>query len=564
MEEREYIIILRDFNDLDQFYEDMESRYGDNEIPSRVVECAYRRPSSRSTHYYLTDQEALEVAKDSRVQAIELNYRDKGVNISPLSGSQYSDGWDKSGTNNPNHVNWGLYRGFTRNPVSNWGADGTPSVSGQINLLQIGRNVDVVIIDGHMVAGHPEWAVNADGTGGTRLYRYNWFSHNQVVRGIDTTEYKYDFPAGTDGDHDHGNNVGAIAAGNTCGWARGANIYNICPYGSTSNATGYSNYGYDIINYVREWHRNKPINSITGRKNPTICNMSYGFNIGVFINSSFRIYFQGAEFIKPKSGWTISDRIKFGLLTGDAFSANPTAFFQIRDESIDADVADAVADGIIMVGAAGNFYGYNDVPGGLNYNNALSKSFFGGIANIPGYFYCRGPSPSCAPGAISVSAVDHTVLERKPEFSNAGPRTDIFSPGSNIMGAGYTSGVPDPRNSSFKKFKSGGTSQASPQVTGVIACALELNPSMTPVQAREYIRSIATADQLYDQSFNTTIPNDWFKQNSLYGGPNLYLAYPRDTTLERATQGAVHPKYNYRSRGASGQCWPRVKAYTRR
>jgi hypothetical protein len=68
--EKEYIIILKNAKDLDQFYEDMESRYGDDEIPSRIVECAARRPMSRSTHYYLTDEEAEQVRRDSKIGTI--------------------------------------------------------------------------------------------------------------------------------------------------------------------------------------------------------------------------------------------------------------------------------------------------------------------------------------------------------------------------------------------------------------------------------------------------------------------------------------------------------------
>ena len=133
-----------------------------------------------------------------------------------------------------------------------------------------------------------------------------------------------------------------------------------------------------------------------------------------------------------------------------------------------------------MVGAAGNYFGYNDAPTGTDYNNALSFSIANGVVNIPLYYYHRGPSPGCATGAISVSAVSDSVLEKKPSFSNAGPRTDIFAPGSNIMGAAYSGGVADPRSTNFKKYKTGGTSQAAPQVTGIIACALERYPNMTP------------------------------------------------------------------------------------
>ena len=83
-EEREYIVILKQSQDLDNFYDDMESRYGSDSVPDRIVECAYRRPMSRSTHYWLTDEEAAQVATDPRVETIERHYSDIGLQVRPM------------------------------------------------------------------------------------------------------------------------------------------------------------------------------------------------------------------------------------------------------------------------------------------------------------------------------------------------------------------------------------------------------------------------------------------------------------------------------------------------
>ena len=104
--EYEYVITLHRAQDLDQFYDDMESNYGDNEIPNRPIQCAYRRPLSRNTHYYLTEQEAEQVRKDSRVLDVSRTIADLGLVVRPMY-SQTSSGWDKSGTNNASDVNWG-------------------------------------------------------------------------------------------------------------------------------------------------------------------------------------------------------------------------------------------------------------------------------------------------------------------------------------------------------------------------------------------------------------------------------------------------------------------------
>lgn len=544
--EYEYIITLKHAQDLDQFYEDMESTYGDNEIPSRIIECAYRRPLSRNTHYYLTEAEAHQVSQDSRVESVSRTPSDLGLIITPLI--QTSDFWDKSGTNNSDHVNWGLLRGYEQTPRANWGSDGTATVSGTVNLTNIGRDVDVVIIDGHLPADHPEFAVNPDGTGGSRINQFNWFQYNSQVRGTAAGNYVYDFlgDASSIANNNHGCNVGAIAVGNTCGWARGANVYNISPYsGSTANATGYTNYSVDLLDYVRVWHQNKPINPKTGRKNPTICNMSYGYSGSYDLQTIDEINYQGVSYTRPGGGWTVNDRINFDLVA----ASGSNMLFYSRVASIDADCADMINSGIVLCGAAGNYYMYNDRVGGINYNNYLR-------AGLNLSFYMRGPSPGSADGVINVSAVDSTVTERKVDFSNAGPRTDIFAAGTNIMGAYYSGGVTDPRNASYQKGKMSGTSQASPQVAGLLACAMETYPNMTQTEALNYIQTYANQNTLSQPAFSTVYgAANYLSYNALYGGPNKYAVY----RAERKTQGAVFPKTDFKIRGSSGRVFPRVK-----
>lgn len=542
-EEREYIVILKKGEDLDRFYDEMESLYGTDSVPVRSIECAYRRPMSRSTHYYLTDDEAARVSTDPRVETVERHYQDLGLEIRPML-VQSSNNWDKSGTNGANDVNWGLYRGATPTKPANWGSDGTTNISGSIELTNTGRNVDVVIIDGHLVPGHPEWAVNDDGTGGTRLNQFNWFSYNQEVRGVAAGTYVYDFIAGSEADNGHGNNVGSIACGSRYGWAKDANIYNFSPYGTTGNATGYSNYIYDLMNYIRVWHANKAINPKTGRKNPTICNMSWGFNGSIALNSIDIIYYQGVQYNRPTNGWTVTDRINFDLVA----ASGSNMLWMARNGSIDADMVDAINDGIILVSAAGNFYMYNDRDGGVNYGNILR-------AGLTLNYYMRGPSPGAADGVICVSAIDHTVSERKADYSNAGPRTDIYAPGSNIMAA-YNSGLGDPRNGSFFKQKLSGTSMASPQVCGLLACALETYPNMTPAQALQYITTTAYQGVLADGAFSTAYgAANYLSYNLLYGGPNKFAAYRK----ERPSTGNVFPKINMKLRPSSGAAWPRPR-----
>jgi hypothetical protein len=186
--------------------------------------------------------------------------------------------WDKSSATSNIMRNWGLLRCWEGEQRSGWGGTGyqgdgagtTPAVTGTIKLTQIGRNVDCVMVDTNGIPwDHPEYAVNADGTGGSRGVQYNWFQHDPEVRGIAAGNYTY----GTEG---HSTHVSGTVAGNTQGWARGANIYNI--YYDAGNTSFSYYFGY-VFDYVRQFHATKSVNAATGRKNPTICNNSWGWSI---------------------------------------------------------------------------------------------------------------------------------------------------------------------------------------------------------------------------------------------------------------------------------------------
>ena len=543
---REYVVTLKNHEDLDSFYNDMETPGGDLYIPSREVVVAERRPISRNTHYYLTAVEAKQIKEDPRVESIDLTYTEKGSILVPLG--QYSNTWSKGSTTTQTDKNWGLFRSYNGTATSNWGSDGTANATGIIEITNNGLNVDVVICDGIINPAHPEFAVNEDGTGGSRVIQYNWFQHNFEVRGISSGTYVYNQ---SDSSNDaHGTHVAGITVGNTQGWARKANIYNISPYSTNSNGAS------SVIDYIRAFHNAKPINSITGRKNPTIVNYSWGIQASRSLGTVYYMGLQGSTYGRPNSaqspvtdyGWS-PYRAQFGLIAASVSDAN-TMLYMSRDSALDTDVAEATAAGIIQIGAAGNFYMYNDVSAGTNYNNAFIVPNFVTLA-YEYYYYMRGPSPGASPGVISVSAIDHTVLERKADYSNAGPRTDVFAPGSNITSS-YPTGTADPRNASYYIEKSSGTSMATPQVTGVLACALETYPRMTPTEALVYIVNYSSKDQL---SNPTDGAYPFINYNSLLHGPNYFLKYKQ----EKSTVGMIYPKQNYNIRPTNGRTYPRVK-----
>jgi hypothetical protein len=530
---KEYIVTAVNYEILDDLCRDIETPGGDLYIPDRAIDIANPRPSSRNTHYYLTDEEAALLRQDPRVLDVELLPEVLGLEASPL-WIQTETTWNKSSTNISSHKNWGLLRVFEGIPRTNWGVDGISNQSGTIVANASGKNVDIVVVDGLINPAHPEYAVSADGSGGSRVNQYNWYQHNPEVRGTLAGTYVYTPYTGSaaETNNNHGAHVAGTVAGNTQGWSRDSIIYNIYPYGTNPSPLF-------IFDYIRAFHRAKPIESRTGLKRPTIVNNSWGYTASILYTEITSVIFKGVTYTGP---FTITQLQNYGIVV----DASNRALLSARSSAVDADVADAIADGIIVIGSAGNFYQKNDLVGGDDYNNSV-------VHNSNFYYYNRGSSPGSAANSICVGAISALANESKASFSNCGPRVDVYAPGNNIMSSLNSTtgfgGTTDPRNSSFYIGKSSGTSMASPQVCGVLACILEIYPNMTQMEARDYIASYATADQMTTTSGG---PSDY---TDLQGSSNRYLFYVK----ERALTGEVYPKNNYKARPTSGSVFPRTR-----
>jgi len=537
---REYVVTLKNFEDSQQFYYDMETEGGNLFIPNRTVDLTERRPISRNTHYMLTDEEALQLQLDPRVEAVELSEKELGLEIRPMEYLTDQTGlWNKSSSTIASDLNWGILRVFEGIQRTNWGSDGTKNVTGTVNFTNLGRNVDVVIVDGIINPSHPEFAVNPDGTGGSRVIRYNWYQHNPVIKGTAAGNYPYDalFNNTTfDGFNDHGAHVAGIAVGNTLGWARAANIYNMYAYSQED--------GNFHIDYIRHFHSVKPVNPITGVKNPTIVNMSYTLSATLTISQITKVVFRGQTIIPSGGGLTPAQRQQYGLWgASNATEAATTLTLYNRSAARDADLLDAINEGVICLGAAGNEGLYIDVPGGIDYNNAC-------VFNNVAYFYHRGPSQGAPPRVICVGSIDVSKFDNKASYSNTGPRIDVFSPGTQIISAHKTSGMPDTRNPEFFLKKLSGTSMATPQVCGLLACVLEIFPNLKQDEAMEYIKKYAVLNQIYE-----TTPKSFSNFFSLNGADNRYLKARR----ERELSGVVHPKINFYQFKTNSQVYPRPR-----
>ena len=547
MQEREYVVTLHKHEDLGSFYDDMETPGGALFIPDRAIPVSARRPVSRNTHYRLTDEEAALIRNDHRVMAVELSIEELGLKIKP-SWTQSTNFWNKSNSVSASFKNWGLLRSVEGVQRASWGSDGINNASGEINVTASGKYVDVVIVDGHMNPNHPEFAVNADGTGGSRVQQYNWFELNPTVIFDVPGTYAYTpyvdptYPDGNlDGysdrttDNDHGTHVAGTAVGNTQGWARDANIYNISPYSSSPSSTGY------FLDYIKVWHQTKSINPITGVKNPTVTNHSYGIFFSADITTIVTVRYRGTVYNGPFTSAQLSG---YGI-----YNSLGVAYVNGRNTALEQDMIDLMAAGVIAVGAAGNQYSKIANPSASlsdDYNNYFAV----GSTN---YFYLRGTITS-AVGMICVGAIGSSIDDSKFVSSNCGPRVDIYAPGRHIMSSVNSNiGVysNDVRNTLYFITKKSGTSMASPQVAGVLACLAETWPRLTQDQALTYLANRSKLNQI---TAGTGGPADY---TDLQGSANRFLYFYK----ERPDTGQVGPKINQGLRPTSGQTWPRPKIY---
>ena len=548
MQEREYVITLHKHEDLDSFYDDMETLGGALFIPNRAISLVNRRPVSRNTHYKLTDEEAGLIRNDSRVMAVELSIEEAGLEIRP-SWTQSSIFWNKSNSVSATYKNWGLLRSVEGLQRASWGSDGVTNASGTINVTASGKHVDIVVVDGHMDPAHPEFAVNVDGTGGSRVNQYNWFSLTTTVTGggsngtyVYTPYVDPSYPtldsngySARTADNDHGAHVAGILSGNTQGWAHDANIYNISPYSTSQGATSY------FLDYIKVWHQLKTINPITGVKNPTVTNHSYGLLASANITTISTVRYRGTIFNGPFTSAQLSGY--------EIYNFGGTTVINQRNTGIEQDFIDLMAAGVIVVGAAGNSYSKI-----MNPTDSLSddyNNYYTVGSTI--YYYMRGTITSVA-GAITVGAIGSNISDIKTADSDSGPRIDVYAPGRFIMSSvNSTLGVyaNDARNTSYYITKKTGTSMASPQVAGVLACLAETWPRLSQPYALTYIQTRAKFNQI---TAGTGGPTDY---TDLQGSANRFLYFYK----ERPTEGQVGPKVNQGLRPSTGLAWPRPKIY---
>jgi len=494
----EYIVTVADPLVWDTLWDELTlNGLGDNFIPDRAVPVLNERPfNDFSAHFDLTDAEAVELRQDPRIAAVELQADQQPGVIKRFNG-QRAGNYDRNPYSTTSTMkNWGLLR--CSNQADPFGT--ASSLQTNFNYNLDGAGVDIIVVDTGVEAGHPEFAVNADGTGGSRVVDFNWASLG--VSGVPSSSAIGGYLGDSDG---HGSNCASIAAGNTCGWAPRAAIYSIRIFGGTGIKTNTyldtisSDLAYDL---VRAFHLKK---ISEGNTRPTVCTNSWGYY--AYYSGMQSTTYRGTTYT------TYSRNSNYGQVASVSGA---------RVNYVDTAVENCASAGVILVGAAGNYSHKIDVPGGVDYNNYWSGSW--GTT-----FYHRGSSPTATPCMINVGAADSILtnppIERKAYFSETGPRVDVYAPGVMIMGAyankSYqTYAVADTRRTGYYLNKISGTSQATPQVAGYIACLLQARPAATVNEIKEFIRSKSNKNKLTEGAVS------WTNQYNLQGGSNNYLYTP--------------------------------------
>lgn len=515
--EREYIVTLKKDVDYNSFWNEIENiSQGDSFVPSRRVDIVNNRDGSlRSCHYAITAQEAEVLKKDPRIYSVEIPPEQRADIKIGHRASQSGNFTKPINTASGTLLNYGLRRCISAvNPYST----GT-SAAGDYNYVLDGSGVDVIIQDSGLQVDHPEFT---DAVGASRVQQINWYTDSGgIISGNQSPNFYRD--------HDgHGTHVGGIAAGKTYGWAKNSRIYSMKIRGL--EGAGDSNTGIsvtDTFDLIKLWHRNKPVNPATGVKRPTVVNMSWGY-FSTFSDINGGNY-RGLNW----SG--TSRRTDYGMI-GSTDGVN--FYFGIRVPAVDADIEEMIDEGIHVCISAGNDFQKIDVPAGSDFNNyfnGLGFDIFGNLVNTT-YFYHRGSSPYSSEGFMvgsSDSVVFDALTEQKSTFSNCGLGVDLYAPGSRIVSACSTinSFGNDEEyylNSNFKQLNISGTSMSAPQVCGVGALYLQLNPKLTPAELKTRILADAVST-VYSTGIDTDYTNNRSISNGIprflyqkYNSPNPY------------------------------------------
>jgi len=496
--EQEYIVSLKEGVDYEKFWFEMETNTPNGVfIPDRAVDIVDERlGSKRCCHYSLTDYEAETLKRDQRVLDVELHPKLR-TDIEVGFRLEQTGNFTKTSLSSGNYLNWGLLRCTA---TDNFYGTGSSYLGRNYPYHLDGTGVDVVISDSGLQVDHPEFT---NAAGASRVQLIDWYAASgNVIAGTQNANHYRDM-------NGHGTHVAGIASGKNYGWAKGAQIYSVKVYGLEGG--GDVGTGISITNsqdVIKLWHLAKPVDPTTGLRRPTVVNMSWGYSSvpGTITSGNYR-----------GTAWTATDaNSNTATLRKNNYGIQSGYRIPLRQSWLDTDIEEMLAAGIIICIAAGNSPYKADLSTGNDYNNYLIDS--GGTR-----YYHRGSSPfSGTKGCFMVGNIDATPFsasqERAVLSSTRGPATTIWAPGTNIVSSTSNtnaySGTSYHLNSNYKQVNIGGTSMASPQICGMVALYLQVNPGATPQEAWNFM-----VNNSQSTIRSTGLDNDWSDSYSLHGSP---------------------------------------------
>lgn len=579
---KKYTIKVIDSTDWEEFHHLLCDESSEENIPNRCVVCWDDKLHSPTRGTFLLHANEVNKLKNHpQVEWIELSPKDNPDSYPKPSPATYRWGKDVKiyrdldnfgpPVSSPTSVeldrtNWGTKRVAISTNGDFWTTTGNASgdyasLTTDLTYDMDGRNVDIIIHDSGVLQYHPEFLdengqsrvrdiildgpyfidpdyfinnnylyTKADGrTGITTASAIDWWENSNsrsneflTIGTISVNNSSYternalgDSLDGSNGmTSGHGTACAALSAGKNFGCAFKANIWNMP---GISDAVGMDiETNYDAM---KIFHKYKKANPVTGRKNPTIVNGSWGYQAAFGTSDIVNYKFRGSIGIFTGSD-PVTDQVtamKEGL-SNQIVGAYKSWSSSSRSSSNDTAAKEMMDEGVIYVAAAGNNnqrlgIGTDD-PDRLNYmeddyfNSGDPRSEFPGNAtpcnhrdwmNPQGIGFSTTTDPEFHPvvcvGAMDDSAYsNNTSLESKASYSNNGPGIDVWAPADETLSAG-TNGV-----SSYEDFQRyddtrfydcrfNGTSAAAPVATGALALYLQYNPTATSREVKDWLKN---------------------------------------------------------------------------
>ena len=545
-EEKDYNVVFHSQEEQEEFYEQMETdgkTDANNFVPERAVQVIHRKEHRKQTLYYLTDEEAKKLEQDPRVRGVEWM---SNPNVILLPHHVYDetqsfarrDNYDNS--NNNLEIDWGKLR-CLRDSWSSGGvnhlefATDLPGGYWSIDNNWDGENVNVIVVDGHIGENHPEFAVNPDGTGGTRVQHIDWFLDSPSHSG----SYSYAHIA----DQNHGTHVAGTIAGNRQGWVPKAKIFNIY-FQSGWSGNSYSSTVFDcVIDTLSNTGGNGLWNS-AGGGDPVVMNNSWA---GFFqVNYPFDVVYRGNTIAG------ISNSTQAAAVGLDQSTSAEGVVVPMYSVSYLNDIEDLLDLNVFVVNSMGN----NNIPiakqsGDPDWNNYIIPASNSNYYSRGGSINHRGHEAMTVGATFHGNGDDGIYYDAtKAVFSNKGERCDIFAPGQGILSSVVTqlnpghpsSGPQDARDPNFHLSRYRGTSMSAPQVTGMGARILSRYRHYRPLEVKDYIIQYSQKNVVGGLNGN---PEDQYSITA--ETPNRFLRYKHI----RPRQGVSHPILDCNYRGYS-------------